>query len=166
MRLYRAHAWRGGPATFDPLDASGSVSGTLGWRFNDIHTAILYTAEVEALATLEVAVRPGWESIQQVLIATIEIPDGSVADCGDLGIILPSNWNARPAAPDSRTIAREFFNAIAKLPFGIAKPVGLRVPSVLSGTDHNVLLDPARHTEYSASLTDRIPFKTLRTTDS
>ena len=44
--------------------------------------------------------------------------------------------------------------------------MGLRVPSVLSGTEHNVLLDPARNTEYAASITYRIPFSTLRTTGS
>jgi RES domain len=81
-----------------------------GWRFNDLTTEILYAAEVEALATLEVAVRPGWESIQKVLIATMEIPDGSLANFSDLKIRLPSNWNSRPATDDSRLIAREFLN--------------------------------------------------------
>jgi len=38
---------------------------------------------VEALATLEVAVRPGFETIRQILIATIEIPDDSVVDMPD-----------------------------------------------------------------------------------
>ena len=81
MKLYRARAWRGGPgpATFDALDSSPSVAGPKGWRFNDLATEILYAAEVEALATLEVAVRPGWETIEHVLIATIEVPDGSDA---------------------------------------------------------------------------------------
>lgn len=166
MKLYRARAWRGGPTTFDPLDALGSVSGPLGWRFNDIHTPILYTAEVETLATLEVAVRPGWDTIQQVMIATIEIPDGGVVNPTDLGIVLPANWNARPVAPDSRTIAREFLSAIAVLSPATRRPMGLRVPSVLSATEHNVLLDPARNSEYVASITYRIPFNTLRTTGS
>lgn len=166
MKLYRARAWRGGPLTFDPLDASGSVAGTLGWRFNDVHTAIIYTAEVEALATLEVAVRPGWETIQQVLVATIEIPDGGVVDPVEIGLSLPSNWNSRPVAPDSRSIAREFLTAIASLPTSSPKPVGLRVPSVLSGSDYNVLLDPARIAEYSANITNRLPFSTFRTTKS
>jgi RES domain-containing protein len=151
---------------FDPLDDSGSISGPLGWRFNDVHTPILYTAEVESLATLEVAVRPGWETIQQVLVATIVIPDGRIVNPAELGMVLPSNWNARPVAPDSRRVAREFLTAIAKLPAAARKPLGLRVPSVLSGTDHNILLNPAHRAEYSARVTHRMPFSILRSTSS
>lgn len=151
---------------FDPLDSAASVAGPKGWRFNDLSTEILYAAQVEALATLEVAVRPGWQTIQQVLVATIEIPDGSLVLPEDLGIQLPSNWNARPVADDSRQIAREFLNAVASSPPGSNRPVGLRVPSVLSTTDFNVLLDPSRKAEFKAAITGRIPFKTLRGTRS
>lgn len=151
---------------FDPLDSASSIAGPKGWRFNDLSTEILYAAQVEALATLEVAVRPGWETIQQVLVATIEIPDGSLVRPEDLGIQLPSNWNARPVADDSRQIAREFLYAVAGLPPGSNRPAGLRVPSVLSSTDFNVLLDPSRKAEFKATITGRIPFKTLRGTGS
>jgi len=164
VKVYRARAWRGvGAATFDPLDSSGSIAGPKGWRFNDLATEILYTAEVEALATLEVAVRPGFHTIKHILIATIEIPGDSIVDLDDLGIALPSNWNARPVADDSRTIAREFLDAIARLP---VKPRGVRVPSVLSGSDHNVLIDPSRKRECKAGISSRIPFSTLRDTPS
>jgi RES domain-containing protein len=165
VKLYRARAWRGGPNTFDALDSASSIAGPKGWRFNDLTTEILYAAEVEALATLEVAVRPGWETIQQVLVATIEVADGSLANLSDLGIVLPSNWNSRPATDDSRLIAREFLTAIASLP-ATSRPLGVRVPSVLSSTDFNVLLDPSRKSEMSASITSRIPFNTLRVTGS
>lgn len=166
MKVYRARAWRGGPVLFDPLDSASSVAGPKGWRFNDLSTEILYTAQVEALAVLEVAVRPGWETIQQVLVATIEIPEDSVASLADLGIVLPSNWNARPAADDSRLIAREFLDAVARLPAGTIRPAGLRVPSVLSSSDFNVLLDPSRKGEFRATVSSRIAFKTLRGTGS
>ena len=166
MKLFRARAWRSGPTYFDPLDSASSIAGPKGWRFNDLGTEILYAAEAEALATLEVAVRPGWETIQQVLIATIEIPDGSLVNLPDVGIVLPSNWNARPATDDSRRIAREFLNAIAALPSAASRPLGLRVPSVLSSTDFSVLLDPSRKAEMSASISGRIPFNTLRLTGS
>ena len=110
--------------------------------------------------------RPGWETIQQVLIATIQIPDGSLVNLNDLKILLPSNWNTRPATDDSRLIAREFLTAIASIPAGTARPIGLRVPSVLSSTDFNVLLDPSRKSEMAASISSRIPFNTLRVTGS
>jgi RES domain-containing protein len=166
VKLFRARAWRGGPVQFDPLDSAASIAGPKGWRFNDLSTEVLYAAEVEALAILEVAVRPGWETIQQVLMATIEIPDGSLVGPGDLGIHLPSNWNARPVADDSRQIAREFLNAVAGMAPGSSRPAGLRVPSVLSSTDFNVLLDPSRKADFKAAIINRIPFKTLRGTGS
>ena len=166
MKLYRARAWRGGPATFDALDSAASIAGVSGWRFNDLSTEVLYAAEVEALATLEVAVRPGWETIRQVLVATIELPDDCLANLSDLGILLPSNWNSRPATDDSRAIAREFFDALKRLPAESPRPIGLRVPSVLSSTDFNVLLDPTRKEKMSASITNRIPFSTMRVTPS
>ena len=142
------------------------MSGPKGWRFNDLTTEILYTAEVEALAILEVAIRPGLETIQQILIATIEIPDDSVVNLDELNIVLPRNWNARPVADDSRTMAREFIAALSRLPPGHPRPVGVRVPSVLSSSDFNVLLDPVRKSEYHANITSRIPFSTLRTVGS
>ncbi len=167
MKVYRARAIRGPvAAVFDPLDSRDSVAGPAGWRFNDLKTEILYTAEVEALATLEVAVRPGWETIREILIATIEVPDGLIVDLDELGIVLPRSWNARPVQDDSRVIAREFLDAVAALPAARAKPVGLRVPSVVSSSDFNVLLDPSRRSEYRASITSRIPFKTLRSSRS
>lgn len=167
MKVFRARAWRGvGPAMFDPLDSSGSVNGPKGWRFNDLGTEILYAAEVEALATLEIAVRPGFDKIRHILIASIEIPEDSIVSLSTLGIVLPSSWNARPVADDSRTIAREFLDALAKLSAGSRKPVGLRVPSILSASDHNVLLDPSRKREYTATISNRIPFSTLRSTSS
>jgi RES domain-containing protein len=166
VKLYRARAWRGGPRTFEVLDSAPSIAGPKGWRFNDLATEILYAAEVEALATLEVAVRPGWETIQQVLIATIEIPDHSLVDLSDLGIMLPRNWNSRPVTDDSRLIARDFLDAIAGTAAGAGRPIGLRVPSVLSSTDFNVLLDPSRKSDMSASITSKIPFNTLRATGS
>jgi len=167
VRLYRARAWRGmGRPTFDALDSSGTIAGPTGWRFNDLSTEILYTAEVEALAVLEVAVRPGFDTIRQILIATINVPDGAIVDLSDLGIVLPSNWNARPVADESRTIAREFLDVVAAMPAATPKPVGVRVPSVLSGSDRNVLLDPSRKAEYSAAISNRIPFEYLRDTGS
>lgn len=162
MKLFRARARRiSGHTTFDPLDSSGSISGPNGWRFNDLTTEILYTAEVEALATLEVAVRPQFETVQEIVIATINVPDDAVVSLSDLGIALPSNWNARPVANESRLIARQFLDAIKSYPVGSPRPVGLRVPSVLSATNFNVLLDPSRKTEYVGTISNKLPFKFL-----
>jgi RES domain-containing protein len=164
VRVFRARAWRGsGPLSFDPLDSSGSVSGPKGWRFNDLGTEILYAAEVESLATLEVVIRPGLATIEQILVAAIDLPDDSVTTLSALGLTLPSNWNARPVADDSRSIAREFLNALAAIARA-RRPIGVRVPSVLSGTDSNVLIDPSRRGELTARLTHRIPLRSYLAT--
>ncbi len=166
MKLFRARARRHStPRRFDPLDASGSVAGPRGWRFNDLATEVLYTAEVEALAILEVAIRPGFETIAEIVIATIEVPDGSIVGLDEIGLQLPADWDVRPAADESRKIARGFLDALARRPAD-NRPIGLRVPSVLSGSDSNVLLDPSRKSEFKARVTGRIPFGTLRETGS
>jgi RES domain-containing protein len=166
VKLFRARAQRQqSTRRFDPLDSSGSVAGPRGWRYNDLATEILYTAEVEALAILEVAIRPGLETITEIQVATIEVPDGAIAGLDDVGLRLPANWNLRPAADESRKIARGFLDAIAGRPAG-SRPFGLRVPSVLSGSDFSVLLDPSRKSQFKATLASVIPFGSLRTTGS
>lgn len=165
MRLYRARARRQSARRFDPLDAAGSIAGPRGWRFNDLATEVLYTAEVEALAILEVAVRPGFETITEILIATIDVPEGSIVDLADFGLTLPADWDMRPAGDGTRRIARGFLDAIAARP-AAGRPAGLRVPSVLSSSDFNVILDPSRKSEFKAKLAGRIPFAGLRATAS
>ena len=135
-----------------------------GWRFNDSRTAILYAASVEALALLELVVRPGWESVREIVVVSIDVPDGSVVDLDDVGVTLPSNWNARPVARDSQSIGAAFLRAIDARPPRTKAICGLRVPSVISTTDFNVLLDPRQEASYSVADWTRVPFETLRTT--
>ncbi|MDZ7651597.1 MAG: RES family NAD+ phosphorylase [Burkholderiaceae bacterium] len=161
MRLFRAS--RLPRAQFDPLDSSRSVARD-GWRFNDGKTEILYAATVEALALLEVVVRPGWESVREITVASIDVPEGSVVDLDDVGISLPTNWNARPVARDSQSIGAELLRIIDTRARGAAEICGLRVPSVVSSTDFNVLLDPRQKTSYRVTHWARIPFATLRST--
>lgn len=158
MRVYRAS--RRPRAAFDPLDSSASVARD-GWRFNDKRSEILYTAEVQSLSILEVAARPGWDTVTELTIAAIEVPDGSVFDLADLGIDLPSNWNVRPAAPNAQSIGGEFLAAVDREAAAGRRVCGLRVPSVISTTDHNVLLDPRQKSNFSVAFWARIPFNWL-----
>lgn len=158
MRVYRAS--RRPRAAFDPLDSSASVARD-GWRFNDKRSEVLYAAEVQALSILEVVARPGWSTVAELTIAAIEVPDGSIVDLSDLGIVLPSNWNARPAAPNAQSIAGEFLAAADREAAAGRRVCGMRVPSVISTTDHNVLLDPRQKTAFSIAAWSRIPFNWL-----
>jgi RES domain-containing protein len=158
MDVFRAS--RRERSSFDPLDSSASVARD-GWRFNDRSTEILYTAGVEALATLEVTARPGWHLVKELTIATIEVPDGSIVDLATLGITLPSNWNVRPAARNAQSIGREFLAAVDRFAAAGQEVCGVAVPSVASTTDMNVLLDPRQKAKYRVSSWARIPFDWL-----
>ena len=158
MRVYRAS--RRPRAAFDPLDSSASVARD-GWRFNDKRSAILYTAEVQSLSILEVVARPGWDSVSELTIAAIEVPHGTVFDLPDLGIVLPSNWNCRPAAPNAQSIGGEFLAAVDREAAAGRQVCGVRVPSVISTTDHSVLLDPRQTTRFRVASWSRIPFNWL-----
>lgn len=135
-----------------------------GWRFNDSKTEILYAAAVEALALLEVVVRPGWESVREIIVAHLEVPDDAVVDLEMVDIALPTNWNARPVARDSQSIGAEFLRAVDSRGAEKSAICGLRVPSVVSSTDFNVLLDPRQKFSYRVTNWSRVPFETLRTT--
>ena len=158
MLVYRAS--RKPSLSFDPLDASASVARD-GWRFNNKKTEILYAAEVQSLAILEVVTRPGWSHLSELIIAEIEIPDQSVATLEDLNILLPTNWNVRPVGPNAQSIGREFLNAVDQAKTTGRLICGLRVPSVISSTDGNVLLDPRQRDRYRVAGWSRLPFDWL-----
>lgn len=158
MRVYRTS--RRPRADFDPLDSGASVARD-GWRFNDNRTEILYASEVQALSILEAVVRPGWETVAELSVAAIEIPDRSIVDLGDLGLTLPTNWNQRPAARNAQRIGAEFLVAADAEQANGRRVCGVRVPSVVSATDYNVLLDPRQKAAYNVAEWYRIPFDWL-----
>ncbi|MGH8681875.1 MAG: RES family NAD+ phosphorylase [Burkholderiales bacterium] len=163
MRVYRAS--RKPRAQFDPRDSSASVARD-GWRYNDNRTEILYASEVEALAILEIVARPGWETVVELNVAAIEVPDGSIVNLSDLAITLPSNWNQRPAARNAQRIGAEFLMAVDRARPEGRTVCGLRVPSVISKTDHNVLLDPRQKSAYRIVDWSLIPFDWLIATST
>lgn len=158
MLVYRAS--RRSRDSFDPLDSQASVARD-GWRFNDKRCPILYAAEVQSLAILEVVSRPGWQTVTELTIAALSIPDGSVVDLDDLGLILPTNWNVRPVGPNAQSIGREFITAVDRAAADGQQVCGLRVPSVISTTDYNVLLDPRQVSYYSIDDWVLLPFNWL-----
>lgn len=158
MLVYRAS--RKPRSAFDPLDASASVARD-GWRFNDKRSAILYVAAVQSLAILEVVSRPGWSNVAEILVAAIEVPDGSVVSLDDLGLLLPTNWNVRPVGPNAQSIGGEFLKMVDQAATEGRLICGVRVPSVISTTDCNVLLDPRQSEKYRIVEWARIPFNWL-----
>jgi RES domain-containing protein len=158
MLVYRAS--RKPRSAFDPLDASASVARA-GWRFNDKRSAILYAAEVQSLAMLEVVSRPGWSTVAELTVAAIAVPEGSVVSLEELGLLLPTNWNVRPAGPNAQRIGGEFLKVVDQAAAEGRQICGVQVPSVISTTDCNILLDPRQREKYRVDDWVRIPFNWL-----
>lgn len=158
MLVYRAS--RRHRELFDPLDSAASVARD-GWRFNDKNCPIIYAAEVQSLAILEVVSRPGWQAVNEIAIAALSIPDQSIVSLDDLDLVLPTNWNVRPVGSNAQSIGREFLSAVGRAAADGRQICGLRVPSVISTADHNVLLDPRQASHYAIAEWVRIPFNWL-----
>ena len=155
MLVYRAS--RKPRSAFDPLDARASVARD-GWRFNDKRSAILYAAEVQSLAMLEVVSRPSWSTVAELTVASIDVPEESIVSLRDIGLLLPTNWNVRPAWPNAQSIGGEFLKAADQAATEGRQICGVRVPSVISTTDCNVLLDPRQREKYRVADRVCIPF--------
>jgi hypothetical protein len=82
-----------------------------------------------------------------------------------IGKPLSTPWISAATA-DSRSIVREFLNAAAERTTLGSRQRGVRVPSILSRSDHNVPLNPAFKSSYSARIIHCMPFKTLVQTKS
>lgn len=83
---------------------------------------------MQSLAILEVVSRPGWQTVQELTIAALSIPDGSVVGLDDLGLLLPTNWNVRPLGPNAQSIGREFSPPLIVQPWKVGRCVGYGCP--------------------------------------
>jgi hypothetical protein len=111
---------------FDPLDSSASLTRD-GWRFNDGRTKRLYAAEVEVLAILELVARAGWDTVEELTVAAIAVPNGAIVGLADLGMARPANWNQRPAARNAQCVEVEFLAGVDQQAKGGHLVVGVRV---------------------------------------
>jgi RES domain-containing protein len=102
-------------------------------RWHSRGRPVVYCASVEALAVLEVRVHLG-SDLPRVpyLMHTVELPDD------DLAVVppksLPRDWNAMTLRAGTQAIGDEWLAS--------GRSLALRVPSVHSRTDYNVLLSP------------------------
>lgn len=53
--------------------------------------SILYAANVQSRAILEVVSRPAWPTVAELTIAAIPASEGSVLSLNNLGLLLPTN---------------------------------------------------------------------------
>lgn len=116
----------------DPL--SGIGAALRGARWNSLGVELLYTASNRSLAMAEVAVHLTLATLpKDFQMVTIEIPD-------DIRMIqletcdLSPNWNAFPPVRSSQSIGDNFVRE--------GSGCILRLPSVVTKGDYNVLINP------------------------
>jgi RES domain-containing protein len=117
---------------------SGEGARLYGGRWNSPGTAVIYVSEHESLAALEILVHlqplpPDGRYLSYRLDWDDKLTDSFPIKN------LPAHWNAEP--PDSRTmqIGDEWIRT--------GKSVALAVPSILSASEMNFLLNP-RHPDF------------------
>ena len=131
-------AWRIVRAARVNTAFTGEGASTYGGRWNSRGTAVIYVSEHESLAALELLVHlTPLPPDERYLSFRLEWEEKLTARFPAKN--LPSHWNAEP--PDFRTmqIGDEWVRA--------GKSLALAVPSVLSASEVNFLLNP-KHPDF------------------
>ena len=112
-----------------------------GYRWNSIHTKLVYTAETRALAMLEVSVHLDLNEDlpDDRYYVAIEIPEGITIQEVNLGD-LPDDWDSKPPYLTTQIIGDDFVN--------YNETVILKVPSSIVPQEYNYLINP-NHPEAS-----------------
>ena len=121
---------------------TGEGARLYGGRWNSPGSAVVYTAESQSLAVLEMLVHlEAAELLSHYVLVEARLPEGPIPEIDRTR--LPRNWSADP--PPARL--RETGDAwIAE-----RRSAVLRVPSVLVSGESNYLLNPA-HPDFSKVL--------------
>lgn len=120
----------------DVLDGQGGLNAAGRWH-NQGHR-VVYCASSEALAVLELRVHLGsYVPHSPYVMHTIDVPGGVITEMG--AEALPLEWDAVPHTGTSLAVGDEWLES--------ARSVALRVPSIHTETDRNVLLN-AVHGEF------------------
>ena len=143
-------AWRIVKRRFATAAFSGEGARQYGGRWNSRGTAIVYTAESQALAALELLVNIGSTGVLTSYTSIpVTIPDALINVIEEAQ--LPKNWRTAPAPVALRRIGDEWA--------GSGTSVVLRVPSVVIPGEHNFLLSPAHPDFHKLTMGTPIPFR-------
>ena len=102
-------------------------------RWHNQGQRIVYCASSEALAVLELRVHLGrYVPRTPYVMHTLDVPDEDIMDLA--AEALPKDWNAIPHTTASRAVGDDWLKS--------GRSVALRVPSIHSHSDRNILLNP------------------------
>lgn len=131
MRVYRIEREK---YLSDTLRGIGAAMNE-GFRWNSLHTYMVYSSESRALAMLEISVHLDLNEDMPVdrYFVEIEIP-GDVEILELPAAVLPEHWDAKPPIRETQLIGDDF----------IAQKQGavLRVPSAIVQQEFNYLINP------------------------
>jgi len=126
-------AWRITKRKHTKTAFNGTGARNCGGRWNNPGTAVVYTAETQSLAVLEMLVHlDGPELLQRYVLIGVQIDESLVHDLHRP--TLPRNWQADPPPAGLRKFGDEWVIA--------GSSVALRVPSALVPAENNLLLNP------------------------
>jgi len=129
---------------------SGSGARKYGGRWNSPGTAIVYTAQTQSLAVLEMLVHLGGpELLQRYVLIGVEIEERLVREVEISE--LPRNWRANPAPAALRRFGDDW---VARGTSAV-----LRVPSALVPVENNFLINPAHADFRKLVVRDAIGFE-------
>jgi RES domain-containing protein len=128
---------------------SGIGASRFGGRWNSPGTEVIYTAENRSLALAEIVVHLKADMISQnFMMLTIYLPDTLPFETHT---IEQERWNLFPALEHTRVVGDRFVKFETSL--------ALRVPSVVTKGDYNLLINP-HHSDFNkVNIIDREPFK-------
>lgn len=131
-------------------DLSGEGARIYGGRWNRPGSRMFYTSEHESLAILEVlAHSPIYALPGNLMLCLFEVPDRVDYEQIDANNLSP-NWRDYPAPSALQEIGEQW---LAK-----REQLILKVPSVLSSTENNWLINP-RHSDFEkVNLKEKRPF--------
>lgn len=145
MRLYRLIQTR---HTRTSLSGEGGL--VADGRWHSAGRRVVYCATSEALAVLEVRVHVGrFIPRHRYTMQVIDVPDGRIAALPEAD--LPERWNSVPHTDASQRLGDRWLAETSS--------VALRVPSVHSRSDANVLLNPSHRDFHRVRLIDSVPYR-------
>lgn len=142
-------AWRITKRKYKDAAFTGAGARKYGGRWNSPGTAIVYTAETQSLAILEMLVHLETpDLLPEYVLIGVEIDESLVRELDRSK--LPRNWRAQPAPLELRKFGDEWLAA--------GNSAVLRVPSALVPGESNFLVNPA-HPDFSKlTIRDAISF--------
>lgn len=131
MRVFRVERKKYLTTTLSGIGASM----TSGYRWNSLHTRLIYTAESRALATLEIAVHLDLSEDLPTdrYYVEIDVPDNLIIQEVKIED-LPSDWNSKPPSVKTQIIGDDFVFE--------NQSVILKVPSSIVPQEFNYLINP------------------------